>query len=463
MFRKVRRIGSEAVKVRVSIKIKKISLGDVTFAGIKNISVVFERGGKQVSSSEQDVVVGSDGRCELEYQEDLVMTVTLYRQADDVSGGNIVFHDKTGRLIVRQNKGRGGVMGKEVFQELGVVSLLLHQICALQCSDAAQSTAAYTLPITKIKSPGSVMEIEMTIIRMQSLQIDDDNMSEVSGYSDVSSVQSSAKGGAGVFARISQMVGTSSAGAAVPARTAQPPSAAAGGGGGPARASVATKETDALRSKLDILQMNLDRALIDRDNIAALHGETEREVAALRQQAKAAEVARIASLAPPASSEPGEHGAALPPASSVETESLRIESRRLAGLLSEKEVERDSLASQVAAALMQAQRYQTAAEQDRADRDVAKRDCESALQQLEQVRRSMSGSSSSSSSNSPASRADLAKMEQTIELLQADRAEQADEIEALRKQNEELSKKVCLSMFISSMPVNFRIYRNDKS
>ena len=365
MFRKVARIGSTASKVRVTICVKKCVLGDASFSSLKNISVVFERGGRQVSSSSRDVVVvasGGDGghHCEVEFNEDLILDVTLYGQMEE---GRLVFHEKIGRLILRQNKGRGGVMGKEVFQELGVVTLLLHQICGLQMAQPSKSVQPYTLPIAKIRSPGSVIEVDISCIQMKVLQIDDDAMSDASGYSDVSSHRTENS----VFARL----------------MGSPPASATASTGGSGRAQQAptasnisgSSATEGLESRLAIMQMNLDRCSADRDNIEALHLETQRELAQLKQQAADAS---LDAQSPP----PSDTSASPPP--SVEAETLRIEVRRLQSDAAVQQAEREALASQLAGAQAQAQQHSDALERERVERQALQRQLEQLAQQQRQ-------------------------------------------------------------------------------
>lgn len=356
--------------MRVTIRVKKIVLGDASFGNMQSVSVVFERGGRQVATSSRDItVVDGDHHGEVEFNEDLILDVTFYGQVEE---GKLVLQEKLGRLILRQNKGRGGVMGKELFQELGVVTLLLHQICALQIAPLSNPTQPYTLPIAKMKCHGSVMEVEITCIQMKSLLIDDDAMSDVSGYSDVSA---SSKG---IFARFMGPATTTGGG-----RMQQPPTASSSSASSNKNSSGSsvTSQVDGLESRLAIMQMNFDRCAADRDNIEALHLETQRELAALKQQAADAAPELFTALPREASLPP-------PPPPSVESETLRIELKRLQVDAAAQQAEREVLASQLAGALAQAQLHHEALESERAQRLALQRQLE---QQEQEQRQQLQG------------------------------------------------------------------------
>ena len=117
MFSKLKRIGTTAFKVQITIELKRLTILESKDCR-SGLLIELERGSKSVKSTPRDAPVGStDTKLVVQYDEPLTVVMTLYK---DSSGKYI---EKKGKLIL---KGYSKVTGKEV--KLGSVKLSLHTL-----------------------------------------------------------------------------------------------------------------------------------------------------------------------------------------------------------------------------------------------------------------------------------------------------------------------------------------------
>ena len=117
MFSKLKRIGTTAFKVQITVELKRLTILESKDCR-SGLLIELERGSKSVKSTPRDAPIGStDTKLVVQYDEPLTLVMTLYK---DSSGKYI---EKKGKLIL---KGFSKVAGKEV--KLGSVKLSLHTL-----------------------------------------------------------------------------------------------------------------------------------------------------------------------------------------------------------------------------------------------------------------------------------------------------------------------------------------------
>lgn len=180
MFKKAKkqlqRVGTEVVKAVFSIDVQSVHIAE--YQDIEEgalVSVCFERGGKICSSSDKNIIIGSTrGPLSVSIDETLALVATLYRDPKN----SCAFQDKKGKLIFRQLKKTR--LGGEVYKGLGYCNLSLH--CLAQ-ELAVSGFKQVELPLSGM--PGSAVLGRMSV-RFLSPTADDDNVSILSGMSDMS-------------------------------------------------------------------------------------------------------------------------------------------------------------------------------------------------------------------------------------------------------------------------------------
>jgi hypothetical protein len=117
MFSKLKRIGTTAFKVQITIELKRLTILEAKDCR-SGLFIEFERGSKAVRSTSRDSQSDSvETKLILQYDETLTLVMTLYKD----SAGKYI--EKKGKLVL---KGLSKVTGKEV--KLGSVKLSLHTL-----------------------------------------------------------------------------------------------------------------------------------------------------------------------------------------------------------------------------------------------------------------------------------------------------------------------------------------------
>ena len=113
-------------------------------------SAVFQRSnGGIVYTSGRKANVNSAGEVNIEFDETLTQSVTLYKES------NNTFQEKLAKLIVRRRIKAGNF--DECFQRVGIATLELHNFAR------SNKPERYTLPITKSDGAGGEINLIVTV------------------------------------------------------------------------------------------------------------------------------------------------------------------------------------------------------------------------------------------------------------------------------------------------------------
>ena len=167
MFSKLKRIGTTAFKVQITIELKRLTILEIKDCR-SGLFIEFERGNKAVRSTTRDSQSDSpDTKLVLQYDETLTLVMTLYKD----SAGKYI--EKKGKLVL---KGLSKVTAKEV--KLGSVKLCLHTLA----DDYEKKNMTLQFEDAKGR-PMGLIEISTTSKYLGDATAGDDDSSVVSGAS----------------------------------------------------------------------------------------------------------------------------------------------------------------------------------------------------------------------------------------------------------------------------------------